>query len=78
MFRARVVFNGPVEHEYPFYSIPKQTEREIRDMLDLMKPVLTHAVSVQLQESQVEDFPGARPVSWHIVPAFNDDWTQRK
>jgi hypothetical protein len=67
MFRARIVFNGSLDNEYPFYSIAYPDESGVRRLLEDMKPVLAHTVSVQLQQGEVG--PGGH-VLWTTVPAF--------
>ena len=49
MHRARVVFNGPVDREYVFYSVAKRSSEEVEQMLFDMKPALVYAVSVSTQ-----------------------------
>ena len=51
MYRARVVFNAPVDREHPFYGVAKRTLQEVEQMLDDMRPVLVHAVSVTIQRT---------------------------
>jgi len=51
MYRARIVFNAPLDREHVFYSVAKKTLDEIQQMLDDLGTIKVHLVSCQIQES---------------------------
>lgn len=65
-YRARIVFNAPVDREHVVYSMTKPTAGEVHQMLVDLGPVLKHAVSVVAQRT---DDPEARH-GWRDISAL--------
>lgn len=72
MYRARIVFNGPLDREHIVYSTAKSTAGEVMQMLTDLAPVLPHAVSVKPQRTE----DGAGRTGWHDISALAawEDW----
>lgn len=51
MYRVRIVFNAPADREHPFYSVPKESAKDVHQVLIDLAPVLIHAVSVSIQRT---------------------------
>jgi hypothetical protein len=64
-FRVRIVFAAPADRVHIFYSVVKDTQAEVEQIVEDLRPVLVHAVSVQIQRF-------SSVTGWSILPT--NEW----